>query len=232
MKELLFRLLKRFNINISHKYEKYLQSIYNNYKDCTMIPKELYLDNLNLCLDFYPGDGAIVECGVWRGGMIAGIAKALKNFNNSYYLFDSFEGLPKVKEIDGERAKEWQMNTASPFYYDNCRAEFEYAEKLFLSLDVEFKIIKGWFNETLPLHKPSETISILRLDADWYESTKICLEILFPLVKQNGIVIIDDYYTWDGCSRAVHEYFNEIKSSSRIHQTRLGTAYIIKNEAV
>ena len=232
MKKILISILKKFNIKISNKYERYLQSIYNKYKEHTMIPKELYLDNLNLCLDYYPGDGAIVECGVWRGGMIAGIAETLKKFNNNYYLFDSFEGLPEVKEIDGEKAKEWQMNISSPYYYDNCRAEYEFAEGLLLRLGVNFKIIKGWFNETIPSNKPLEAISILRLDGDWYESTIVCLENLYPLVKQNGIIIIDDYYTWDGCSKAVHDYFSKIKSSSRICQTHLGTAYIIKNETL
>ena len=92
---------------------------------------------------------------------------------------------------------------------------------------VDFELIKGWFENTVPTNK-HDSISLLRLDADWYDSTKICLEHLFPKVVKDGIIIIDDYYVWDGCTKAVHDYLSETKSSCRIHQLDNRTAYIIK----
>ena len=58
-----------------------------------------------------------------------------------------------------------------------------------------------------------------------------CLEALFPLVTQGGLVIIDDYYTWDGCAKAVHDYLSSIKSACRIRQFMNDVAYITKTEA-
>lgn len=230
MKKIIINLLRVLNIKIETKNERFLNSLFDKYKDYTMIPREIFIDNIILCQDFFPGEGAIVECGVWRGGMIAGISDSLKKFNNVYYLYDSFEGLPEVKEIDGRGAKDWQNDNSGPYYFDNCCAEQEIAEGVFKDLGVNYKIIKGWFNETIPLNSPAETISILRLDADWYDSTLVCLENLYPLIRQFGLIIIDDYYTWEGCSKAVHDYLSKIKSSSKIQETSLGTAFIIKNE--
>ena len=91
----------------------------------------------------------------------------------------------------------------------------------------KFQLHKGWFNETLRSFE-STPISILRLDGDWYESIKFCLVKLFPLVSSGGLVIIDDYYTWDGCSKAVHDYLAETKCNSRVRQWNNQVAYIIK----
>ena len=71
-------------------------------------------------------------------------------------------------------------------------------------------LIKGKVEETLKLSKNiPDKISILRLDTDWYESTKIELEILFPRLVKNGILIIDDYGEWSGCRKATNEYFQD-----------------------
>lgn len=59
-------------------------------------------------------------------------------------------------------------------------------------------------------------ISILRLDGDWYNSTMQCLSSLFPMVKEGGIIIVDDYFVWDGCSRAVHDYLSKNSSVEKI----------------
>jgi O-methyltransferase len=93
-----------------------------------MIPSATYKGNLDLCEKYCHIEGAIVECGVWRGGMIAGIAEILGSTRN-YYLCDSFEGLPPAKQIDGEAALQWQRETNSPIYFDNCKAEIDFATK-------------------------------------------------------------------------------------------------------
>jgi O-methyltransferase len=204
------------------------EKIYHAYHEYTMIPKELYIDNLKLVNDFSGVKGCVVECGVWRGGMSAGMAELLPE--REFYLFDSFEGLPKAREIDGENAIAWQKNTAGETYFDNCAAEMGFAEKAMRKSGAIHKLIKGWFNETLPQAIFSSEIAVLRLDADWYDSTKACLVNLYPKVAKGGVIILDDYYAWDGCSRALHDYLSENLSVSRIHSTAMGVAYVVKKD--
>jgi hypothetical protein len=193
-----------------------------------MIPKQTFLDNLKLCHNFSNLKGCIIECGVWRGGMIAALSEILGQDRN-YYLFDSFEGLPEAKQIDGDAAIKWQSNKEGLFYFDNCTAEISYAEEAMkLSGAKSYQIIKGWFSDTLPKFTPKQEIAVLRLDGDWYDSTMQCLTSLYPLVTKGGLIIVDDYYAWDGCSRAIHDYLSTHKLTDRIFQIN-GNCYIIKN---
>ena len=163
-------------------------------------------------------NGCVVECGVWRGGMTAGIAEVL-GADREYFLFDSFEGLPPPTAMDGEMATAWQKDTQSPTYYDNCRAPIEFAEQaMALSPARKYKIVKGWFDDTLPKFVPPCPIAILRLDGDWYASTLLALETLFKYLAHDGIVIIDDYYAWDGCSLAVHDFLSRHHLTARLTQ--------------
>ena len=151
----------------------------------------------------------------------------------NYYLFDSFEGLPDAKDIDGEGALKWQADKTSIGYFDNCRAEIDWAEKAMnLAHAKNTRFIKGWFNETLPSTIISEPIALLRLDADWYESTMDCLDNLFDKVATNGFIIIDDYHTWDGCSKAVHDFLSKNKKSEGISQYKNQTVFIKKKRTV
>lgn len=220
-----------FQISRKNKPNYFYQEIYNKYKNFTMIPSQSYIENLKFCDKYKSLEGDVVECGTWKGGMIAGIADVLGDYGRTYYLFDSFEGLPSAKIIDGEAAINWQKNKESETYYNNCTADIiEAEEAMRLSKAKNVQIIKGWFNETLPKFDHSNRIAILRLDGDWYESILVSMEFLYPLVVKNGIVIIDDYYFWDGASRAIHYYLNKINSSSKIYTLCKGIAYIIKNE--
>lgn len=202
------------------------KSIYAKYKDFTMIDASIYIDNLELCNTLQPISGCMVECGVWRGGMIAGVYEYCKP-KRSLYLFDSFEGLPEIKENDGVAAKIWQENN-NGVGLDNCKAEISFADKAMeMANSKSHTIVQGWFDKTLPETKILEPIAILRLDGDWYDSTMVCLENLYPLVQENGLIIIDDYHAWDGCSRAVHDYLSRNNLPLRISQTTNGVAYII-----
>lgn len=213
------------------RYRK-LTHLYNTYKDYTMIPKESFLDNLDLALRYSNISGCVVECGVWRGGMSGALAELLGD-KRKYYLFDSFEGLPPAKEIDGKKALQYQKDTDSPLYFDNCNAPIHYAEEAMKKSNVtKYKIIKGWFNKTLPKWS-GEPIAILRLDSDWYESTTDCLENLYKYVRPGGLIIVDDYYNWDGCTRAVHDYLSKYKLSDRIsrtNETKSAVCYIVKSQ--
>ena len=80
-------------------------------------------------------------------------------------------------------------------------------------------LVEGWFENTLPQCRFDEPIALLRLDADWYESTMICLRNLFHRVAPGGLIIIDDYYAWDGCSRAVHDFLSSESAPERIESS-------------
>ena len=222
--------LRKLNtfLKVNSKRSK-AKTIFHKYSEFTMVPLNAYVDNLLLSNSVNSIDGCIVECGVWRGGMIAGIYDHLDK-KRKCYLFDSFEGLPKAQENDGKAAKQWQK-TNEGVGLDNCKAEMAYAEKAMqLANSAEHKLIKGWFNETLTKTKIDEPIAILRLDGDWYDSTMVCLENLYPLVADNGIIIVDDYYAWDGCARAVHDYLSKNNLPLRIRETKNNVCYIINSK--
>jgi len=203
--------------------------IYKRYRSYTMIPPYVFESNLLLCEMKAPETGCIVEAGVWRGGMSAGIADALPG--RVHYLFDSFEGLPPAEEIDGEAALKWQQDVTGPTYYDNCQADRSFAEEaMAIASAKKVHIVQGWLNETTSGFVPSEPIGILRLDVDWYESTMQCLSGFYPFVMQGGLIILDDYYAWDGCARALHDYLAAHKCDDRIEKWR-GVCYLIKRSA-
>ena len=185
----------------------HLYRIYSLFSEYTMIPESVYVSNLLLAKKA-AAPGAIVECGTWKGGMIAGIAKLLGN-DRDYFLFDSFEGLPPVETIDGLAAQKWQSNVDDPSYHDNCTASEADALAAMTLADVpNARIVKGWFENTLPVAEFPSGIAILRMDADWYGSTIEILHSLFPAVNIGGLILIDDYYTWEGCSKAIHDYLS------------------------
>jgi O-methyltransferase len=211
------------NYSKRRRYER----IFQKYRDFTMVPFENFVPNLEMCEKFKSIEGCVVECGVWRGGMSASMAEVLGS-GRTYYLFDSFEGLPEAKEIDGTAALQWQKNKDAPNYYDNCKAEIEFARKaMSLSKADKVKIIKGWFNETLPSAAIDEPIAILRLDGDWYDSTIDCMENLYPKVSEGGLVLLDDYYYWDGFSKAIHDYLSKYKLPVRVNQWKNSNLYYI-----
>ncbi len=170
--------------------------------------------------------GVIVECGVWRGGcslaMLLAQRKKFGRVVRPVYMLDSFQGLPPVTTRDGPLARHWQEGADPPNFFENCTASKDDLQNV---LDAhgfaqsEYKIFSGWFSDTLPnvvsLLK-TQAIALLRLDSDWYDSTLDCLNHLMPLVSKEAVVIVDDYYAWDGCARAVHDFLSRSDSSYRI----------------
>jgi O-methyltransferase len=167
-----------------------------------------------------PGD--FVECGVWRGGasfLMADLLRQAGVNDRKVWLFDSFEGLPSPQEIDGPRALAYARDTDRPWYLDNCRASVEEVREsaMMLGLGDHVKLVKGWFDATLPANRDRiGPIAILRIDGDWYASVRSCLEHLYDGVVEGGFVILDDYYTFDGCAIAVHEFLGRRQLSHRI----------------
>jgi O-methyltransferase len=203
-------------------------ALHEKYREFTMMNPTDYVRNLKLVSQYASISGCVVECGVWRGGVIGAMAELLGK-NRTYHLFDSFEGLPPAKEIDGQGALDYQKNTDSPNYFDNCIAEKCWAKKAMnLSGADKYHLVQGWFDKTVPGYTINEPIAILRLDGDWYDSTMVCLEHWFPKVAQGGLIIIDDYYMWDGCARAVHEYLSKNNCIERIHDAYSTGCYLVK----
>jgi O-methyltransferase len=203
--------------------------IYRRFSGHSMIPGQQYVENILLAERVIHLPGAIVECGTWRGGMIGGIATAIGS-DRDYVLFDSFEGLPAAQEIDGEAATRWQADRESPRYLDNCRAEAGWAQGAMKMAGVDRpEIVPGWFQDTVPQWAADgRRIALLRLDGDWYESTMVCLEHLFGLVVPGGLVVIDDYGVWEGCTKAVHQYLADQGRGEPIRRTRSGVTSIVK----
>jgi hypothetical protein len=141
--------------------------------------------------------GAIVECGVFKGGSAGVLAKA-SNRARPLFLFDSFEGLPPPGEHDGRMAGErYQAGWCAATETD----VMELLEGLGISRQ-RIHIFKGWFQDTLPTADVGE-IALLHIDADWYESVKLCLDTFYDRVQRGGFIVFDDYGRWEGCTRAV-----------------------------
>ena len=163
-------------------------------------------------------DGDIVECGVWRGGSMMAAAFALQELGDTsrhIYLFDTYEGMttPTDKDVTftGEKAEDILKNDAKKEGPDNtwCMASLDHVqENMFTTGYPRDKIhfIKGRVEDTIPASAPAK-IALLRLDTDWYESTAHELKHLYPRLRQQGVLILDDYGHWQGARRAVDEYF-------------------------
>ncbi len=154
--------------------------------------------------------GAFVECGTWKGGcsaIMGAIADRYGNRRMTWYL-DSFEGMPDPTEADGEGTEEIEGDVLKASINDIEEIIFK---KLKLPPERN-RIVKGWFQETLPrVKREIGPIALLRLDADWYEATLYCLRELYDQVTQGGYIIFDDYARWEGCRRAVKEFLEERK---------------------
>jgi O-methyltransferase len=164
-------------------------------------------------------EGDIVECGVWRGGSMMVAAEALKLFpgpERVIYLFDTFEGLPAPAGEDfdvwGNDARVWwEKKRTSVQSSDWARAHLEEVRANLARTgfsDGRVRFVKGMVEDTVPNDAP-DRIALLRLDTDWYRSTKHELVHLFPRLVAHGVLIIDDYGHFRGAKQAVDEYFSE-----------------------
>ena len=205
-------------VDEARRYSRY-RAVYRKFRSQTMIPEHFYIRNLELCESASHVQGCVVECGVWRGGMSGGIADLLGQ-EREYFLFDSFEGLPPPEMIDGPDMIEC-IRDKTPDYHDNCVASQEEAERsMQMSAAKRYRIVKGWFDKTIPTFTAPSPIAILRLDGDLYDSTRICLKHLYGQMAEGGIVILDDYDYWEGCARATHDFLAEFSRNLR-HTPRL-----------
>jgi O-methyltransferase len=200
--------------------------LWKKFSEFTMIPTSGYISTLVLAEQSKTIQGCVVECGVWKGGMAAGLVAVLGT-DREYFLLDSFKGLPPVKEIDGPAAMRWQSATHAPTYFNNCAAPAEFADQAMkLAGANRYRLVKGWFDDTLSAFDCNQPIAFLHLDADWYDSTMACLRRFFDQVSEGGVIVLDDYYVWDGCSRALHDFLSSRSAVERI--SSLGNVCYLK----
>jgi hypothetical protein len=177
-----------------------------------------------------PGD--IVECGVWRGGSMQAAARTLLEAGDTsreLYLFDTFEGMTEPTEFDvrrdGSSAAEL-METRNKSTWLWAIASLDDVQAGFENVDYpkdKLHYVVGKVEETIPGELP-EQISILRLDTDWYESTKHELEQAYSRLSPGGILIIDDYGHWAGSKKATDDYVSALSEPLLLH--RLGQGRI------
>jgi O-methyltransferase len=162
-------------------------------------------------------EGEIVECGVWRGGSMQAIARTLLERgvrDRELHLFDTFEGMPPPSEedrrFDGAPADQllaekprsaWVWAVASLEDVQEGMAETGYpADRIHYH--------RGLVEETIPGAAP-ERIALLRLDTDWYASTRHELDHLYDRVPSGGVILFDDFGYWEGARKAVEEFVDE-----------------------
>ncbi len=167
--------------------------------------------------------GAVVECGCWKGGSSAFMAKVS---GRETFAFDSFEGMPEKKEFDhkefGKRDLAQGDLAVSEKYIKEIRSK--------LGVEKNLYIVKGWFDATLPKTKKEiGKIAFLRVDGDFYDSTMTVLEELYDQVIPGGYIIFDDYNDFVGCRKAIADFFTSRKLYPAIQQYYpLGKPYLQK----
>ena len=167
------------------------------------------LDNLQFCIQDVlekniPGD--LIETGVWRGGATIFMRAVLKGCgvtDRTIWVADSFEGLPRPNPALYP-ADFGDTHHTMPHLAVSLEEVKENFAKYNL-LDSQVQFLEGWFRDTLPA-APIETLAVMRLDGDMYESTMDALTHLYPKLSVGGYVIIDDYGYTESCRRAVNDF--------------------------
>jgi hypothetical protein len=163
-----------------------------------------------------PGD--IAECGVWKGGSMLAVARTLiecGDTSRELYLYDTYEGMTEPRDVDVEL---FGGQSAAEIMAADGRDAAGHSLTAHCPLDLVREVmassgypgerihyVKGPVEETLPESAPGR-LAILRLDTDWYESTRHELETLFPRISPFGVLVIDDYGQFQGARKAVDEY--------------------------
>ncbi len=206
-------------------------SIVERVRPYTMVPDEAVVRTIELtlaaCATAHAGD-VIAECGTWKGGsslaMILAQQEILGLVKHPVWMFDSFEGLPEITGDDGKLAVAWQEQSHLPEFFNKCTAQLDEVLAMLKREGIaesHYRIFKGWFNQTVApaadeLERAGSQLALLRLDGDWYESTRDCLNAMFPKLRKGAPCIVDDYYAWDGCALALHEYFGHHRIAARL----------------
>ena len=197
----------------------------------TLVSEERLINLYNHCSNFKNTKYSFVECGVAKGGCLA-MMKYCSGINNKIFGFDSFEGMPDIIDKDISN-----YNKSDPKIWigkslcDGINSVYDTFTKLDLDMN-NVTLVKGFFQDTLQIQENIDNIceiAVLRLDGDWYESTKICLEKLYNNVIEGGIIIIDDYGHFIGAKMATDEFREKYNIKSTLIQTDYTEYYWVKN---
>jgi O-methyltransferase len=171
-----------------------------------------------------PGD--LVECGVWKGGSCMLAALALAHFGDTtrdIYLYDTFAGMPAPGEEDVDYVDQHaalRLSEKWPSFDAMANAPLDEVRRNLLSVGYPAErivFVQGRVEQTIPRTIPPQ-IALLRLDTDWYESTRHEMDHLYPRLAVGGALIVDDYGHWKGCRRAVDEYVANHKLPLMLHR--------------
>ena len=229
--------MTKFLSNIKDYYnpELFINRILTN--GLTLVSRERLKNLYEKCCIFKNTPYSFVECGVAKGGCLA-MMKFAAGPENKIYGFDSFEGMPPITKEDIDK-----YNKSCPIkdfgkVGDNLSGGIENVYNTFNLLNLNMnntKLIKGFFQDTLQIQENIDEIgeiAVLRLDGDWYESTKICLDKLYEKVINGGIIIIDDYGHFIGAKKATDEFRLREKINSPLIMTDYTEYFWIKNNII
>lgn len=179
--------------------------------------------------------GLVVEAGTARGGSAIVMASA-KSSARPMKVYDVFGMIPPPSDKDGEDVHQRyeriragrSRGVGGELYYGYRDGLYDEVEESFARCGVEVaahrvELVRGLFADTIRLQEP---VALAHLDGDWYESTMTCLERIAPLLVPGGRIVLDDYYAWSGCKRAVDEYFDDrpgfrLERRAKMHVVRL-----------
>ena len=243
MRKFLLKIVKRFGYKVTRfdnnaetRYtdiqDKVFWRFFNTCQPFTMTSVErmytLYQATTYVIENDIPGD--FVECGVWRGGSSLMVAQVLHHHrvtDRHLYLYDTFEGMsePTQEDLDfrGQKAtvlleaKKDEKETSVWCLANLADVKATMSTSEFPAANIHY--IQGKVEATIPATLPAGLIALLRLDTDWYASTKHELTHLYPRLSERGVLIVDDYGHWEGCRKAVDEYF--LKEKKRLLLQRI-----------
>ena len=161
------------------------------------------LENLNrLAVETVRRDipGDFVECGVYNGGSAAAVACGIRDTARRVWLYDSFAGMPDIGELDGPSAQDFVGKCVGD------EAKVHSAMRLARFPTESYEIRKGWFQDTFTATPLPKAVSILHIDADWYDSVMLTLDTFYDLVPDDGLIVLDDFGWWEGCREAFYDF--------------------------
>ncbi len=202
------------------KFEDLTQAI-SNY---TLLDKKRIISLWNLINDinFRGIKGDIVECGCSKGGSSAVLRMGMGR-NRKLWIYDSFQGMPETREIDGDEAKK---------YIGSCDASVKDVLEILSvtgAVEEEFVIIEGMFQDTFQKKLP-EQVALLHCDADWYESVTLVLETFYPLMSDGACIILDDFGYWEGCRIAFYDFCEKYGERPLLERAGSTQAFWIKGK--
>ena len=219
-----------FLSNIKNKSKLFIEKILSN--GFTLVSNERLKNLYAQCSKFKYTNYSFVECGVAKGGCLA-MMKFTSGKNNKIFGLDSFEGMPDItKEDIGDYNKSCPKVWVNVPLCNGINDVYNTFDKLNLNID-NVTLVKGYFQDTLQIQENIDNIgeiAVLRLDGDWYESTKICLEKLYDKVIDGGIIIIDDYGHFVGAKTATDVFRVKKNIKSPLIQTDYTEYYWIKDK--